>query len=662
MTLQPCLVCGEPSPGPRCPGHQLRSQRNRNHVHANPTRWKRLSARVRRVQPWCASCGRTDDLTVDHVIPVAVRPDLAYSIDNLTTLCRRCNGAKGDAMPTPAVVAAVEAAVAARKTRGVTPRAASLPPAQLAKFVSHTASQFTPLRQNGASRCEQPLPRPRGRGWPCSPLRGELVSGATKAGPKAPVTADPLDFTGWPTDRAARRERFIRRYLTIPRGEGAGDPFRLRPWQEGIVRGAFAPGVRTALVSLPRANGKTMIAAALAVAELWVGPPSAEVLVVASDQRQANITLRYAKRMIELNPELADRCMTYADRLVVPHNDATLTPLPAEPGALHGHDPSLLIVDELHVVTEAVWEAVTSMSGKRPESLTLAISTPSTSPDCVMWSLVEHGREGTDPAFYLREFAAPNGCATDDKAAWKLGNPALGDFLAEDGLEAVRKTTREPVFRQLRLGQWVSGAESWLPWGAWAECADPARLVADGERVALAFDGSASGDSTALIGCTVGPDPHLFVLGLWENPGDPRWRVPRGEVDAAVDVAFDTYDVAELACDPWGWRSEIEAWAKRHGEKHVLEWNTAHGGRMAPATDRLYQAVATKAVTHDGDPKMAAHFAHAVAKRTPMGDLISKDKRGSPRKIDAAVAGIVALDRAAFHAQQKTKRRTRSFA
>jgi phage terminase large subunit-like protein len=134
----------------------------------------------------------------------------------------------------------------------------------------------------------------------------------------------------------------------------------------------------------------------------------------------------------------------------------------------------LQVVDELHVVTEAVWEAVTSVAGKRPESLTLAISTPATSPDSIMWRLVEHGRAGDDPAFYFREYAAPEGCAVDDRKAWRMGNPALAcrdPFLSEDGIEAARKTIREPVFRQLRLGQWVTGAESWLPWGAWADCA-----------------------------------------------------------------------------------------------------------------------------------------------------------------------------------------------
>lgn len=481
-----------------------------------------------------------------------------------------------------------------------------------------------------------------------------------KGGAKGTVTADPLTFKGWPKGRARRRERFIGTYLVTPRGHGAGDPFKLRPFQRDIIRGSFAPGIRTAVVSIPRSNGKTMMAAALGLAEMFVGPPSAEVLIVASDQRQANITLRYARRMVELNPVLAERVQVYADRLYLPENDATLLPLPAEPGALHGHDPSLQIVDELHVVTEQVWEAVTSVAGKRPESLTLAISTPASSPDSIMWQLVEHGRAGGDPAFYFREFAAPDGCAVDDRKAWRVGNPALAcrdPFLSEDGLEAARKTIREAVFRQLRLGQWVTGVESWLPWGAWDACRAE-RAVAPRERVVLAFDGSASGDSTALVGCTM--DGHLWIEGIWENPGDPRWRVPREQVSNAVDVAFGRYDVAELACDPWGWRSEIEAWASRHGERRVIEWNTAHAARMAPATDRLYQAVATKAVTHEDDPRLAAHFAHCVAKRTPMGDLVSKDKRGSPRKIDAAVAAIVAFDRAAWH-QTRNRKRVRSF-
>lgn len=474
-----------------------------------------------------------------------------------------------------------------------------------------------------------------------------------QAGPKKAVTDEPLALEGYPADRASRRVRFVEDFVLVPKGQGAGEPMRLRPWQKEIVMGAYADGVRTALISLPRANGKTALAAALGVAELFVGPDMAEVLVVASDQRQSEIALKMARRMVEVNPELADRLIPYKDHLLNPLNGSTFRALPADPAALHGWDPSLLIVDELHVVTEETWEAVTSVMGKRPESLTLAISTPSSSPDCVMWKLVKHGRQHTDKSFFLMEFSAPEGCATDDRDAWAAANPALNDFLSPDGMEAARQTLREPVFRQLRLGQWVTGSEAWLPFGAWEPLADSTRDHA-GERVVLGFDGSASGDSTALVGCTM--DGHVFVVDAWENPGDPRWRVPRADVDQAVADAFARFDVVELACDPWGWRTEIEGWAKRHGERRVIEWPTNVVSRMAPATDRFYQAVVGHTLTHDGDERLGKHLAHCVAKRTPAGDLVTKDRKSSPRKIDLAVAAIVAFDRAAHHAKGRGRR------
>jgi len=49
--------------------------------------------------------------------------------------------------------------------------------------------------------------------------------------------------------------------------------------------------------------------------------------VVASDQRQADPTLKPARRMVELHPDLADRVQILKDRLYVPENDATLLPL-----------------------------------------------------------------------------------------------------------------------------------------------------------------------------------------------------------------------------------------------------------------------------------------------------------------------------------------------
>lgn len=403
----------------------------------------------------------------------------------------------------------------------------------------------------------------------------------------------------------------------------------------------------------PERTASPTLSAALACYCLFADrEASAQVVVVASDQRQAGIIFETTRRMIELSPPLADRCVMYADRIVVPGTDSTMTALPSEPGALQGWDPSLLLVDELAYVTDETWEAVTGAAGKREHSLTLAISTPAGDRDGVMWRLVQHGREGSDPSFFFREYSAPVGCALDDEDAWRQANPALGDFLYPDAMKAVLKSMRPSAFARYRLGMWVDDDESWIGHDAWALCANRKRTVNPREKVVLGFDGSFSGDSTALVGCTL--DGHVFVQGVWENPGDPRWRVPREQVTAEVNKAFKKFHVLELAADPWGWRAELEAWGKAHGPSKVIEWPTNNVRRMSPATDRLYGAVKNQQMTHDGNERLAAHIAHCRAKSTSVGDVIVKEHSNSSKKIDLAVAAVVAFDRASWF-RQNTK-------
>lgn len=437
----------------------------------------------------------------------------------------------------------------------------------------------------------------------------------------------------------------------------------LRPWQRDIVGGLFdEPRPRQGLVSIPRGNGKSTLAAALGLYGLFAeGVASPQVVVVASDERQAGIVREIARRMVELSPALDERAHIFKDRIATPWNDGTFISLPADPDALHGWDPSLLVVDELHVVGEEVWEAVTSAAGKRSRSLTLAISTPAASRDSVMWRLVEQARLDPDPAFYFTEFAAPIGCDIDDLDAWHQANPALDDFLHLDGMAALRTSMREATFRRLRLGQWIEDEGAWVAGDDWADRADAERVVGVGTSVVLGFDGSVGDDSTALVAATVEPVPHVWPLAVWAHPDGPQhrgWRVPRDEVDLAVESAFDLFDVAELAADPYGWRTELELWAERYGRERVVEYPTNMHRRMAAATERFYGAVRDGRLTHGDDPVLTRHVLAAVVKPSPSGDLIAKDRRWSPRKIDAAVASVIALDRAVWHLLNPAKVRT----
>jgi len=438
---------------------------------------------------------------------------------------------------------------------------------------------------------------------------------------------------------------FIERYVKVPRGTGARKALKLRFWQCELIRSVFdAPRPRQALWSLPRANGKSTLAAALGLYGLFADrEEGASVLVVASDERQASLIFNTARRMIELNPKLADACQIYQDRLYIPATDSTLRPLPAEPSALHGYDPSLLIVDELHVVTERVWEACTLAAGKRKQSLTLAISTPPEDQNSVMYKLAEYGRQDSDPGFVFREFAAPIGCRVDDEQAWRVSNPALGDFLHIDAMRAVLRTTREATFRRQRLGMWVFGSEEWLSTEQWRAATDQGREIAPGAEVVVGFDGGFTGDTTALVAVSLDEPKHLVVVEVWERAErEPNWQVPVLDVEDAIRAACRRWQVREIACDPARWVRSMQI-LEAEGLPVVAY---PQGSLMVPATTRFGEAIINKTLTHSGDSRLARHVSNVVLRMTPSGPRIMKEHKASPRHIDLAVASVMAYDRA----------------
>ncbi len=95
MIARPCTGCGAViATGSRCP--DCRPGRAdappRSHVaYANNARWKNHSKRLRRTSPFCECCGAVEALTVDHIIPESVAPELAYCDENCRVLCKPCN-------------------------------------------------------------------------------------------------------------------------------------------------------------------------------------------------------------------------------------------------------------------------------------------------------------------------------------------------------------------------------------------------------------------------------------------------------------------------------------------------------------------------------------------------------------------------------------------
>lgn len=189
----------------------------------------------------------------------------------------------------------------------------------------------------------------------------------------------------------------------------------------------------------------------------------------------------------------------------------------------------------------------------------------------------------------------------------------------------------------------VSLQGQWLSQAAWDECR-VARPIPDGAQVVLALDGSFSGDSTALIAVEVGEFPHVTVAGLWEKiPGDTEWRVDYLEVEDTIRTCFLRWKVTELSADPHLWARSLQVLAE--DGLPVVEFPQSPA-RMTPATKRFMDMVATRAMTHDGDPALTRHVSNAVLKVSSRGTHLYKEHRDSARHIDLAVAAVMGVERA----------------
>jgi len=185
----------------------------------------------------------------------------------------------------------------------------------------------------------------------------------------------------------------------------------------------------------------------------------------------------------------------------------------------------------------------------------------------------------------------------------------------------------------------------------WAGRADPTIVVPDKAPITAGFDGSISRDSTALVGCT--RNRHWFVIGMWEHPQGPAgdgWVVPQDEVDQAVATMMGRWKVLRLYGDPREYKAWLAAWAERYGKDRVAEFPTNSAGRFAPAVLAADVGVRQGELTHDGDSRLARHVgnAHKLYVRLRVDDgerkpfVLQKDRPHSPRKIDGAVAGVLA--------------------
>jgi phage terminase large subunit-like protein len=442
----------------------------------------------------------------------------------------------------------------------------------------------------------------------------------------------------------------------------SGQQIVLRDWQTKLLDNIFAVRDdgrfknRTAFVGMPRKNGKSALSSGIALWGLFMGEQGGEIYSCAADRDQARIVFGDAKKMIEAEPELLAQSKLYRDAIEIPSTGSVYRVLSSEAYTKEGLSPTLVIMDELHALpNRELFDVMQLGMGARREPLLLAITTAgvkadATGQDSIAYSLYQYGQkvirgEYDDPSFFMAWWEASIESDHRDPETWKLANPAYGDLNSIEDFESAVKRTPEAEFRTKRTNAWVSSQTAWLPNGVW-EARESKREVDKDIPVILGFDGSFSGDASVIMGVTVEEEPHVFLVEAWEKqPTDSdEWRVDSLEVENAIIQACQRYNVKEIACDPFRWQRSMQV--LQDAGLPVVEWPSTSAARMIPACAKFYDAVVGEKLTQDGSPLLTRHISNAVVKIDRLGPRIVKEHRGSPRKIDAAVASIIAFDRA----------------
>jgi len=459
---------------------------------------------------------------------------------------------------------------------------------------------------------------------------------------------------------------WVERYCVLPTGEHIGEPFLLMDWQKEWIRELYRTDsggtlqYKWALLGVPKGNGKSPLAAALALYHMLGDPDvkDAWVVVAAASDKQADIVFDAAKRMCEMSPELAEVTTRYRWEIQVKDGPGKLERVAASGGKLDGKIVSMLILDELHEWTLENWVVLTGGAMKRRGSQIIQITTAGWDRESICYREYLKGQalDGVaNPTYFVKWFDAPAEADYRLPATWKLANPSWGVLVDEAILADLVINIPQSQFERYRLNRWVDAEEFWLPFGAWDACADSSVELLPDVPTYVAWDASTKNDSTAIVAVQDQGEHIVAKAWIWSrgvrpdgNP-DESWVLPIVECEQRIRDLCNAYDVRDVAYDP-AWITWSAADLAAEGWPMTEFAQTP--ARMCPATAALYTAVIQGTLRHDGDPLLAAHVKASRARRMRMGgEMLEKGSRG--KKIDASVALTMAIGRLVLDVPEK---------
>ena len=474
--------------------------------------------------------------------------------------------------------------------------------------------------------------------------------------------------------------RFFEKHLTHAKGELGGKPFLLQPWQRNYVRALFAEEngrrkVRTSLLALPRKNGKSTLAAGIALRCLLEPEPGCEVYSCAASRDQARLVFDTAKIAVEQSPTLSAQLKVYRNAIARESTHATYKSLSAEAGLQHGLSPHAVVFDELHVSNREMWEVMLSGQGARRNPLTVALTTAGYDRKSVCWEIWKYA-EAVAAGAVKDDTFLPMIWAADPAADWKLestwlsANPNLGvsvrlDFLRSECARAVEMPTYENTFRQLYLNQWTEQSTRWLRMDHWAQGDKPCPVDLAGRECWAGLDLATTFDTTALVllfpldDGTFWIEPHFWIPSENAHQRERRDKVPYltwqrqgyltmtdgnvtdfDKVRADINAIASKYRLKACGLDPW---NSAQLGQQLQGDGLPMrDFRQGYGSLSAPSKQLENLCVAGRLI-HGGHPVLSWQASNVAIQQDSAAGNIKPSKAKSTERIDGIVSLVMAI-------------------